>query len=224
MCIDILLVDDHKLFRKGLRRILELESDFRIVGEAGNSVEAMLSLGEVSPDVILMDINMPGGSGIEATRRIKTRYPEINILVLTIHDDTEYLFEVVRAGAAGYLLKDVEPLRLCEAIRTVAVGGSVVNPGLGDKLMREFARLSEQPAAAAEFVIHQQQLLLLSPRELEVLHLMAQGYTNLRIATELFISEKTVKNHVSSILRKLDVKDRTQAVVQGVKLKLVNIR
>lgn len=221
MCIDILLVDDHKLFRKGLRRILELEPDFRIVGEAGNSVEAMSALGEVNPNVILMDINMPGGSGIEATRRIKTRYPEINILVLTIHDDTEYLFEVVRAGAAGYLLKDVEPLRLCEAIRTVAVGGSVVNAGLGDKLMREFARLSQQPAATSEFAIQQQRLL--SPREMEVLHLMAQGHTNMRIATELFISEKTVKNHVSSILRKLDVKDRTQAVVQGVKLKLVNI-
>lgn len=221
MCIDILLVDDHKLFRKGLRRILELESDFRIVGEAGNSVDAMLALGEVYPDVILMDINMPGGSGIDATRRIKTRYPDINVLVLTIHDDTEYLFEVVRAGAAGYLLKDVEPLRLCEAIRTVSVGGSVVNAGLGDKLMREFARLSDQPAATSELIIHQQ---LLSPRELEVLHLMAQGHTNLRIATELFISEKTVKNHVSSILRKLDVKDRTQAVVQGVKLKLVSIK
>lgn len=221
MCIDILLVDDHKLFRKGLRRILELESDFRIVGEAGNSVDAMSALSEVYPDVILMDINMPEGSGIEATRRIKKRYPEINILVLTIHDDTEYLFEVVRAGAAGYLLKDVEPLRLCEAIRTVAVGGSVVNAGLGDKLMREFARLSEQPAATCEVVMERQQLL--SPRELEVLRLIAQGHTNLRIATELFISEKTVKNHVSSILRKLDVKDRTQAVVQGVKLKLVNI-
>lgn len=221
MCIDILLVDDHKLFRKGLRRILELESGFRIVGEAGNSVDAMSALSDVYPDVILMDINMPEGSGIEATRRIKKRYPEINILVLTIHDDTEYLFEVVRAGAAGYLLKDVEPLRLCEAIRTVAVGGSVVNAGLGDKLMREFARLSEQPAATCEVVMERQQLL--SPRELEVLRLMAQGHTNLRIATELFISEKTVKNHVSSILRKLDVKDRTQAVVQGVKLKLVNI-
>ncbi|NLW17603.1 MAG: response regulator transcription factor, partial [Firmicutes bacterium] len=135
MCIDILIVDDHKLFRKGLRRILELEPDFRIVGEAGNSVEAMSALNEVHPDVILMDINMPGGSGIEATRLIKARYPEVNILVLAIHDDTEYLFEVVRAGASGYLLKDVEPLRLCEAIRTVAGGGSVVNPGLGDKLM-----------------------------------------------------------------------------------------
>lgn len=222
MCINILIVDDHKLFRKGLRRILELEPDFRIVGEAGNSVEAMLALGEVSPDVILMDINMPGGNGIEATRRIKARYPEVNILVLTIHDDTEYLFEVVRAGAAGYLLKDVEPLRLCEAIRTVAVGGSVVNPGLGDKLMKEFARLSEEPAATSAPAVATQQLL--SPRELEVLNLMAQGYSNLRIATELFISEKTVKNHVSSILRKLDVKDRTQAVVQGVKLKLVSIK
>ncbi len=219
MCIDLLLVDDHKLFREGLHRILELEPDFRIVGEAGNSVEAMLILGEINPDVILMDINMPGGSGIEATRHIKSRYPYVNILALTIHDDTEYLFEVVRAGANGYLLKDVEPLKLCEAIRTVAVGGAVVNAGLGDQLVKEFARLSEQPTAN-ELVTDQQ---ILSPRELEVLRLMAQGYTNLRIATELFISEKTVKNHVSSILRKLGAKDRTQAVVQGVKLKLVNI-
>lgn len=219
MCIDLLLVDDHKLFREGLRRILELEPDFRIVGEAGNSVEAMLALGEVNPDVILMDINMPGGSGIEATRHIKARYPDVNVLVLTIHDDTEYLFEVVRAGAAGYLLKDVEPLKLCEAIRTVAVGGAVVNAGLGNKLIEEFARLSERPATT-ELIASQQ---ILSPRELEVLRLIAQGYTNLRIASELFISEKTVKNHVSSILRKLAAKDRTQAVVQGVKLKLVRI-
>lgn len=220
MVIDILLADDHKLFRQGVRRILEMEPDFRVIGEAGNAVEAMSILGEIRPHVILMDINMPGGSGIEATRLIKTRYPEINILVLTIHEDTEYLFEVVRCGASGYLLKDVEPARLCEAIRTTAVGGSVVHAGLGDKLMREFARLSE-PAATRDFEMHA--AIMLTPRELEVLHLVAQGYSNIRVATELFISEKTVKNHISSILRKLGVKDRTQAVVQAIKMRLVSI-
>lgn len=221
MNIDLMLVDDHKLFRKGLRRILELETDFSIIAEAGTAEEALEVLTEVSPNVVLMDINMPGASGIDATRHIRSHYPEISILILTIHDDTEYLFEVVRAGAVGYLLKDVEPQRLCEAIRTVAVGGSIVNAGLGQKLMQEFGRLSDQPAATAENSLNQR---ILSPRESEVLQLMAAGHTNLKIANQLFISEKTVKNHVSSILRKLGVKDRTQAVVQGVKLKLVRIR
>ncbi len=219
MAIDLVLVDDHKLFRKGLRRILELESDFTVVGEAGNCEEALAVLRQVTPDVVLMDINMPGCSGIDTTRHIKSLYPEISILVLTIHDDTEYLFEVVRAGAAGYLLKDVEPLRLCEAIRTVALGGAVVNPGLGDKLVQEFARLVEQPAAT----VLPSDTNIISAREQEVLQLMARGYTNREIAAQLFISEKTVKNHVSNILRKLDVSNRTQAVVKGVKLKLVTI-
>lgn len=220
MGINLVLVDDHKLFRQGLRRILELEPDFTIVGEAGDGREILDLLSRVSPQVVLMDINIPGGGGIEATRRIRAQYPDIHILALTIHDNTEYLFEMVRAGAAGYLLKDVDPQRLYEAIRTVAEGGSVINPGLGTELMQEFGRLSQAQQPTVH-INHEQDIL--SPRELEVLHLLAAGMSNAKIAAELFISEKTVKNHVSNILRKLQVNDRTQAIVQGVKLKLVSI-
>lgn len=220
MCTKLLLVDDHKLFRQGLRRILELESDLKVVGEAGDAEEALQVLQATAVDVVLMDINMPCCNGVEGTRRIKARYPEVAILVLTIHDDTEYLFEVVRAGAVGYLLKDVEPDHLIAAIHTVAAGGSIVNPGLGNQLIKEFARLSENSPVETP-AAHQN---ILSSREQEVLHIMAQGCTNREIAEQLFISEKTVKNHVSNILRKLDVNDRTQAVVRGVQLKLVNIR
>lgn len=214
MAIRLLLVDDHQLFREGLRRILELEPDITVVGEASNGLEAMASVSRTRPDVVLMDINMPGCNGVEATRQIKADWPQLAILVLTIHDDNEYLFEVLRAGAAGYLLKDVEPSRLLEAIRTVSRGGSVVTPALTGRLIVEFSRLSKpQPEGEP----------LLSSREQEVLCLMAEGLGNKDIAQKLYISEKTVKNHVSSILRKLNVSDRTQAVVQGVKLKLVKI-
>jgi len=214
VAIRLLLVDDHQLFREGLRRILELEPDITVVGEASNGLEAMTSVSRTRPDVVLMDINMPGLSGVDATRQIKADWPHLAILVLTIHDDNEYLFEVLRAGAAGYLLKDVEPNRLIEAIRTVARGGSVVTPALTGRLIVEFSRLSKPQSDADQ---------LLSTREQEVLCLMAEGLGNKDIAQKLYISEKTVKNHVSSILRKLNVSDRTQAVVQGVKLKLVKI-
>jgi two-component system response regulator DegU len=214
MAIRILLVDDHQLFREGLRRILELESDITIVGEAANGIEAMTSVARLRPDVILMDINMPECNGVEATKRIKQEVPDLAILVLTIHDDSEYLFEVLRAGACGYLLKDVEPARLIEAIRTVARGGSVVNPAMTGRLIHEFGRL---------YKAHEEEEQLLSAREQDVLDLMAKGLGNKEIAQQLYISEKTVKNHVSSILRKLDVNDRVQAIVQGVKLKLVKI-
>lgn len=214
MAIRLMLVDDHQLFREGLRRILELEPDINVVGEASNGLEAMTSVSRIRPDVVLMDINMPSCNGVEATRRIKAEWPQLAILVLTIHDDNEYLFEVLRAGAAGYLLKDVEPSRLLEAIRTVARGGSVVTPALTGRLIVEFSRLSKPQNEVDQ---------LLSAREREVLCLMAEGLGNKNIAQRLYISEKTVKNHVSSILRKLNVSDRTQAVVQGVKLKLVKI-
>lgn len=214
MAIRILLVDDHQLFREGLRRILELECDMTIIGEAANGIEAMTSVARLRPDVVLMDINMPECNGVEATKRIKQSVPDLAILVLTIHDDSEYLFEVLRAGACGYLLKDVEPARLIEAIRTVAKGGSVVNPAMTGRLIHEFGRL---------YRVHEEEEQLLSAREQEVLDLMAEGLGNKDIAQQLYISEKTVKNHVSSILRKLDVADRVQAVVQAVKLKLVKI-
>lgn len=215
MTIKLLLVDDHKLFREGLRRILELQEDLQVVGEAGNGEDA-IRLAERCPcDVILMDINMPGLNGVEATRRVKERHPRTAVLILSIHDDREYLLEVLSAGAAGYVLKDIEPDKLIDAIRLVAAGESVVDPGLTGKLITELTRLSSR---TEEIIVNP-----LTEREREVLALMAEGLGNRDIAAKLYVSEKTVKNHVTNIFRKLDVSDRTQAVIQGVKRKLVNI-
>jgi len=216
MAVKLLLVDDHKLFREGLRRILELEPDLQVVGEAASGKAALAKLHECTPDVVLMDINMPELNGVEATRAIKERYPDMVVLVLSIHDDREYLLEVLKAGASGYLLKDVEPDRLVEAIRDVAKGGSIVHPGLTTKLIKELNRLSNPVADRVESP--------LTEREGEILGLMASGLSNADIAKKVYISEKTVKNHVTNILRKLEVTDRTQAVIEGFKRGLVNIK
>ena len=216
MPIQVLLADDHKLLREGLRRILELDGEISVVGEAGDGAEAVRLAGVLNPEVVVMDINMPGMNGVEATRAIKAQFPRIAVLVLTIHEDREYLLEVLKAGAAGYVLKDIDPDRLMEAIRLVHAGESVVAPGLTSKLIAELNTGSrhETPSTPDN---------PLSAREQEVLQLMAEGIGNREIADRLFVSEKTVKNHVTSIFRKLDVSDRTQAVVQAVKRKMVGI-
>lgn len=216
MSIQVLLVDDHKLLREGLRRILELEGNIEVVAEAGDGHEAVRMVGLHAPQVVLMDINMPGMNGVEATRAIKTSYPRVAVLVLTIHEDREYLLEVLKAGAAGYVLKDIDPDRLIEAIKLVYAGESVVAPGLTSKLIAE---LNTTRAHDTSGTLDNP----LSAREQEVLELMAEGIGNREIAGRLFVSEKTVKNHVTSIFRKLDVSDRTQAVVQAVKRKYVGI-
>ncbi|MBS3873876.1 MAG: response regulator transcription factor [Firmicutes bacterium] len=216
MPLRVLIADDHKLFREGLRRLLELEGDFQVVAEAATGEQAVQLLAHVSCDVALMDINMPVQNGVEATKRIKAEYPGVAVLVLTMHDDREYLLEVLKAGAEGYLLKDVEPALLMEAIRTVARGGTIVAPSLASKLVQELNRLGSQPASLVPPV--------LTSRETEILGLMAQGMNNAAIAKAAFISERTVKNHITSILRKLDVTDRTQAVIEGVKQGLTKIK
>lgn len=212
----VIIADDHKLFREGLRRILELDGGFEIVGEAATGEQALGLLKRLTCDLVLMDINMPELNGVEATKRIRSEYPDVRVLVLSIHDDREYLLEVLKAGAAGYLLKDVEPATLMEAMRTVARGGSIVAPGLTGKLVRELHRLHAPVAAAPSSV--------LTARETEILDLMARGLNNAAIAKAAFISEQTVKNHITSIMRKLDVADRTQAVIEGVKLGLTKIQ
>ncbi|MBT9133515.1 MAG: Transcriptional regulatory protein DegU [Firmicutes bacterium] len=216
MALRVLIADDHKLFREGLRRILELDGDFEVVGEAATGEQALTLLTRVTCDLVLMDINMPELNGVAATKRIKAEYPEIAVLVLSIHDDREYLLEALKAGAAGYLLKDVEPATLMEAMRTVARGGSIVAPGLTGKLVQELKRLNNPSATPPSST--------LTPREIEVLSLMARGMNNAAIARAAFISEQTVKNHITSILRKLDVTDRTQAVIEGVKQGLTKIQ
>lgn len=216
MPIPVLLADDHKLLREGLRRILELGGEIAVVGEASDGAEAVRLAGALHPEVVVMDINMPGMNGVEATRAIKAQFPRIAVLVLTIHEDREYLLEVLKAGAAGYVLKDIDPDRLIEAIKLVHGGESVVAPGLTAKLIAELNTGRQQEA-------HVPPPNPLSAREQEVLELMAEGIGNRDIAGRLFVSEKTVKNHVTSIFRKLDVSDRTQAVVQAVKRKMVDI-
>ncbi|MFC4769994.1 response regulator [Effusibacillus consociatus] len=218
--IKVVLADDHTLFRQGLRRIFELEDDFKIIGEATDGEQAIKMAGALSPDVILMDINMPEKSGVEATKLVKETHPGVKVLILSIHDDEAYIFESIRAGANGYLLKDVESEVLVQAVRQVAGGTAFIHPQVTTKLLDEFKRLShkmvdrpifhDETAAAVEQDSWQD---LLTQREMEILRLMAEGKSNRTIGETLFISEKTVKNHVSSILGKLGVDDRTQAVI-----------
>lgn len=218
--IRVVLADDHTLFRQGLRRIFELENGFQILGEATDGSQVVSLAGELQPDVVIMDINMPEKNGVEATKHIKDMYPGIKVLILSIHDDEAYIFETIRAGANGYLLKDVESEVLVEAVRQVANGTAFIHPQVTMKLLTEFKRLShgmtngspaaEETAVAVERDSWQN---LLTQREMEILRLMAEGKSNRTIGETLYISEKTVKNHVSSILGKLSVDDRTQAVI-----------
>ncbi|TCP57814.1 LuxR family two component transcriptional regulator [Tumebacillus sp. BK434] len=219
--IKLFLADDHTLFRQGLRRIFELEDDMEIVGECSDGEAAVSLVLEIKPQVVLMDINMPKRTGVEATRLIKEADPDIRILILSIHDDEAYIFETIRAGANGYLLKDVESDVLVEAVRQVAGGSSFIHPQVTTKLLDEFKRLSNQ-VYDGDFEQGEPELSsewqdILTQREMEILKLMAEGKSNRTIGETLFISEKTVKNHVSSILGKLSVDDRTQAVITAAK-------
>ncbi|GAB4532087.1 MAG: response regulator transcription factor [Anaerolineales bacterium] len=203
--ITLLLVDDQRLMRDGLRTLLELEADLQVIAEAENGLQAVESFRQQAPDVVLMDIRMPEMDGVEATRRILAEHPQTKIIILTTFDDDEYVFEALRAGALGYLLKDVSGAELAEAIRTVAAGGALIEPSVARKVLAEFSRLpaaspGEPPADLTE-------------REREILALIAQGLGNKQIAERLFLAEGTVKNYVSSILDKLGVEDRTQAAL-----------
>ena len=211
--IRVLLADDQGLVRAGFRMILRAEPDIEVVGEAGDGTEAVARARETSPDVVLMDIRMPGVDGVEATRRIaQTGGPRV--LVLTTFDLDEYVYEALRAGASGFLLKDVPEEQLVAAIHVVAAGGSLFAPTVTRRLIEEFARrvrTPEPPAALGE----------LTPRELEVLGLVARGLSNAEIAAELVVSEHTTKTHVASVLSKLGLRDRVQAVVLAYETGLV---
>lgn len=217
--IRALIADDHSLFRDGLKKILELENDISVCGEAKDGEEVMEKVELLKPDVVLLDINMPLMNGVDATRQIKQDYEDVKIIILTIHDDEEYLFETVKGGATGFLLKDVETSTLLQAIREVFEGKSFIHPSITPKLLGEFNRLATQPKNSDPNISGYE----LTKREKEILGLLARGYTNKKVSNYLYISEKTVKNHVSNILRKLDVSDRTQAVVTAVKLGMVDI-
>jgi DNA-binding NarL/FixJ family response regulator len=214
--IQILLVDDQKLMREGLRVLLELEPDLRVVGEAADGAAAIEAYAAYQPDVVLMDVRMPGVDGVEATWRLRERWPGARVIILTTFDDDEYVFEGLRAGALGYLLKDVSGVKLAEAIRTVAAGGALVEPSIAQKVLAEFARLAP-PARAPDAGLVEP----LSDREREILQLLAQGLSNREIATRLALAEGTVKNYVTNILGKLGVRDRVQAALRARELGLV---
>ncbi|MFZ1396732.1 MAG: response regulator transcription factor [Candidatus Promineifilaceae bacterium] len=213
--IRILLVDDQRLMRDGLRTLLELEPDMDVVGEAANGQEAVQIYANLQPNVVLMDIRMPVMNGVEATERLCQDWPGANIIILTTFDDDEYIFEGLRAGARGYLLKDLSGEELATAVRAVAGGSALLGSAVAQRVLAQLAGLAP-PKPAAPLPES------LSDRELEILQLVAQGLSNPEIAARLFLAEGTVKNYVSNILQKTNTRDRTQAVLKAQSLGLLN--
>ena len=201
----VVICDDQAIIRDGLAMLLMLEKDIEIAGQASDGAEAVELVARHLPDLVLMDLKMPGMNGIEATRQIRTRYPAVKVLVLTTYDDDEWVFDAIRAGAAGYLLKDTPRADLVKAVRGTVEGKTFVDPAVAGKMLGQLASQQTQPQS----VITKD----LSEREVDVLRLIARGYTNAEIAADLHLSEGTVRNHVSAIFAKLGVADRTQAAV-----------
>ncbi|MCB2411905.1 response regulator transcription factor [Demequina sp. TTPB684] len=210
--IRVLLVDDQPLMRMGFAMVLDAQEDLEVVGEASDGATALTQVKALEPDVVLMDVRMPGMNGIDATKRIVAEFPQVRVLVLTTFDLDEYAFAALRGGASGFLLKDTEPATLVAAIRTVAAGDAVVAPRVTKRMLEMFAPLL--PAhGGADAVTGDTRLASLTPRELEMLGAVARGLSNGEIAEEFFLSEATVKTHVGNILAKLEVRDRVQAVI-----------
>jgi len=207
--ISVLLTDDQPLLRRGFRMILEAEGDITVVAEAGNGEDAVDLARRHAPDVVLMDIRMPGTDGIEATRRIAAADARVRVLILTTFDLDEYAFGALRAGASGFLLKDVRPGELVAAIRTVAAGDAVITPRVTRRLLEEYAQVLPLSHLSQRYP----QLSALTEREREVLVAVARGLSNTEIAASLYVSEATVKSHVGRILAKLGLRDRVQVVV-----------
>jgi two-component system NarL family response regulator len=214
----VLVCDDHALFRRGLQMVLEQEPDLELVGEASDGVEAVEKAQELMPDVVLMDVRMPRRSGIEAAGDIKDMLPHVKILMLTISDEEADLYEAIKAGASGYLLKEIPIDEVAEAIRSVWAGQSRISPSMASKLLTEFAAMSKASSEKPQVPAPR-----LTDREMEVLKLVAQGLNNRDIAKRLFISENTVKNHIRNILEKLHLHSRMEAVVYAVREKLLEI-
>ena len=211
--VRVLLVDDQALFREALATLLDVRGDIEVVAEAANGEEALRAAARVRPDVVLMDLRMPVLDGIAATRRLRADQPDARVIALTTFDEDDEVFAALRAGAVGYLLKDVSAARLVEAILATARGESVLQPSVAAKLVAKFA---EQPAAPPRPLVDP-----LSDRELDVIRLLAEGRTNREIAAALFLAEGTVKNHVTNVLAKLGARDRTQAALRARELGLL---
>jgi DNA-binding NarL/FixJ family response regulator len=213
--IRICLVDDQRLIRDGLRTLLELENDLEVVGEAEEGAGALALYETAQPDVVLMDVRMPGMDGVEATRQMLLRWPDAKVIILTTFDDEAYIFDGLRAGALGYLLKDVSGQELAEAIRQVAQGGALIQPSVARKVLAEFSR-SIPPQSASPAALPEP----LTPREKEILGWITKGLTNKEIALRLNLTEGTIKNYISVIYQKLSVQDRTQAALKARELGL----
>ena len=221
----IIIVDDHQLFREGVKRILDFEDTFEVVAEGDDGTDVVNLYSTNSPDVVLMDINMPVKNGVEATASLIAAFPDAKVIMLSIHDDESYVTHALKSGALGYMLKEMDADEIVEAIKVVANGGSYLHPKVTKNLVAEFRRLSEHENKGN---FHQTEIRrpfhLLTKRECEVLQLLTDGQSNRSIGETLYISEKTVKNHVSSILQKMNVNDRTQAVVTAIKNGWVEVR
>jgi DNA-binding NarL/FixJ family response regulator len=218
--IRTMIVDDHALFRRGLEMVLASEPDIELVGQASDGAEAVEKAGESLPDVVLMDIRMPRSSGIEACRALKDVVPSAKIVMLTISDEEEDLFEAIRAGASGYLLKDIPLDEVADTVRAVDGGQSLINPSMAGKLLTEFAVLARREESEPPQQVPAPKL---TDREMQVLKLIARGMNNRDIAKELFISDNTVKNHVRNILEKLQIHSRMEAVMVAVREKLIEL-
>ena len=216
--IKVLIADDHRVVREGLAAILKMKDDIHIVGEAQDGVEAVEKVRTLVPDVVLMDVSMPRMGGVEATRQIKREFPHIGIVALTMYDEQQYIFDLVRAGATGYLLKDSESSQIVAAIRAIYKGESLIHPSVASKILAEFSLMSQKKGKKPGWVEHD-----LTEREITVLRLVADGKTNKEIANNLDLSEKTVKNHIANIFSKLHVYDRTQAVLYAIRKGLVKV-
>jgi DNA-binding NarL/FixJ family response regulator len=215
--ISLVVADDHEVVRAGFAALLDTQPDFTVLAVAADGAQAVTACRELRPDVVLMDVRMPGTDGIEATRQLTAAGPAPKVLILTTFDLDEYVFDALRAGASGFLLKDVTAERLFEAVRVIAAGDALLAPAVTRRLISEFARIQPPAAASAAPAA----LASLTPRETEVLRLVAEGLSNPEIAMRLVVTEETVKTHVSRVLGKLGLRDRTQAVVTACESGLV---
>lgn len=215
--IRVLLADDHQLFREGLANILNTQPDFEVVGEAGDGLEVFVKARELEPDLILMDVGMPGCDGVEAAGRIKEVLPDVTIVMLTVRDESNRLFEAIQSGAQGYLLKNIRSWDLVEMLRGAMRGEAAITPELGGRMLEEFRRLSRQSGRDSS-----EDDVSLTPREQEVLALVAQGHTDQEIADELSISIHTVKTHMRNILAKLQLSRRHEAALYAMREGLIS--
>ncbi len=216
--IKVLIADDHRVVRDGLAAILKSKENIVVVGEAQDGREAVEKASSLLPDVILMDVSMPRMTGIEATRQIKREFPHIGIIALTMYDEQQYIFDLVRAGATGYLLKDTDSAQIVLAIQAIYRGESLIHPSVASKILAEFSLLAQKKGKKPSWVEHD-----LSEREITVLRLVAEGKTNKEIANSLDLSEKTVKNLVRNIFHMLLVYDRTQAAILAIRIGLIEL-